>query len=127
MEGLREAHHFTQIPWVRRQFIEKLSIDPYPGTLNLQIADPDSLRVFNELKKRGGIKIVPEEPSYCSAQCYPVLIHHRLKGAIVFPLVANYPEEKVELIAAEKIKTSLALKEGDLVEIEVLPHPPFSQ
>jgi len=28
---------------VRKQFIEKLSMDPYPGTLNLEIVDKDSI------------------------------------------------------------------------------------
>ena len=46
VEGLREAADFTQIPWVRRQFIEKLSVDPYPGTLNLEIVDPESIQTF---------------------------------------------------------------------------------
>ncbi|MCX8118658.1 MAG: CTP-dependent riboflavin kinase [Desulfobacterota bacterium] len=127
MGGLKEANQFTQIPWVRRQFIEKLSIDPYPGTLNLQIHDLDSLRAYQDLKKREGIEIVPEDPSFCRARCYPVLIHQRLRGAIVLPLVEHYPENKVELIASQKIQTSLSLKEGDEIEIEVLLYPSFSQ
>ena len=38
-EGLKEASFFTCLPWVREQFITKLGIDPYPGTLNLDIID----------------------------------------------------------------------------------------
>jgi len=52
VEGLREAGNFTQIPWVRKQFISKLSIDPYPGTLNLEIVDSESLQTFKELKAK---------------------------------------------------------------------------
>jgi len=105
---------------VRRQFIEKLSIDPYPGTLNLEIVDPESLQVFKELKAKKGIQITPEDPSFCSAQCYHVLIGGRLKGAIVFPLVRDYPKNKMELIASEKIKEALSLHTGDLLEVETL-------
>jgi CTP-dependent riboflavin kinase len=105
---------------VRRQFIEKLSIDPYPGTLNLEIIDPESLQVFNDLKTKKGIEITPEDPSFCSAQCYPVLIGGRLKGAIIFPLVKDYPENKMELIASENIKDALSLNTGDLLELENL-------
>jgi len=54
VEGLREAGNFTQIPWVKKQFISKLSIDPYPGTLNLEIPNPSkpskNLRPKKELK-----------------------------------------------------------------------------
>jgi riboflavin kinase len=105
---------------VKRQFIEKLSIDPYPGTLNLEIVDPESLQTFKELKAMRGKEIMPEDPSFCSAQCYPVLIGGRLKGAIVFPSVDGYPENKIELIASENIKKALSLKPGDNLEVEIL-------
>jgi CTP-dependent riboflavin kinase len=105
---------------VKRQFIEKLSIDPYPGTLNLEIVDPESLRTFKELKAKKGIEITPEDPSFCRAQCYSVLINGQLKAAIVFPLVKDYPENKMELIASEKIKEALILNTGDLLEVETL-------
>ena len=120
VEGIREAANFTQIPWVRKQFISKLSIDPYPGTLNLEIVDPESLQSFKELKAMKGIEITPEDPSFCSAKCYQVLIGGLIKGAIVFPLVENYPKNKMELIASQNIKEALSLNTGDLLEVETL-------
>ena len=105
---------------MKKQFIEKLSIDPYPGTLNLEIIDPESLQSFNALKTKKGIEITPEDPSFCSAKCYQVLIGGRLKGAIVFPLVKNYLENKMELIASQNIKEALSLNTGDLLEVETL-------
>jgi len=105
---------------VRRQFISKLSIDPSPGTLNLEIIDPESLKIFNALKIQKGIEITPEDPSFCSAKCYPVLINGQLKGAIVYPLVGGYPENKMELIAPQNIKEALSLNTGDLLEVEIL-------
>jgi riboflavin kinase len=105
---------------VKRQFIEKLSIDPYPGTLNLEIIDPKSLQSFNVLKTKKGIEITPEDPSFCSAQCYPVLINGQLRAAIVLPLVEDYPENKVELIASQNIKEILLMKTGEMVEVEIL-------
>ncbi len=67
-----------------------------------------------------GIEITPEGPSFCSAQCYPVLIGGRIKGAIVFPLVEGYPENKMELIASENIKKALSVEAGDDLEVEIL-------
>jgi len=105
---------------VKRQFIEKLSIDPYPGTLNLEIVDPESLQSFNSLKTKKGVEIIPEDPSFCSAQCYSALINGQLKAAIVFPLVKDYPENKMELIASKNIKKVLSVKAGDVLEVEIL-------
>jgi len=105
---------------VKKQFIEKLSIDPFPGTLNLEIVDPESLQAFRKLKASKGFEITPEDPSFCSAQCYPVLINGLLKAAIVFPLVDGYPENKMELIASQNIKEALSVKAGDDLEVEIL-------
>ena len=105
---------------MKKQFIEKLSIDPFPGTLNLEIVDPESLQAFRKLKASKGFEITPEDPSFCSAQCYPVLINGLLKAAIVFPLVDGYPENKMELIASQNIKEALSVKAGDDLEVEIL-------
>lgn len=105
---------------MKRQFIEKLSIDPYPGTLNLEIVDPESLQAFKALKTKKRIEITPEDPSFCSAQCYPVLINGQLKGAIVLPMVKGYPENKMELIASQSIKEALFLNTGDMLEVDIL-------
>jgi len=105
---------------VRKQFIEKLAIDPYPGTLNLEVIDPKSLRIFKDIKATIGIEITPEDPSFCSARCYPVLINGQLKGAIVLPLVEDYPENKMEMIAPQNIKETLSVATGDILEVEVL-------
>lgn len=119
VEGLRVGSTFTQIPWVRKQFMQKLEIDPYPGTLNLEIVDPKDSQSFRELKSTPGVEIVPEDPSFCKAQCYPVLIDRELKGAIVLPKIKDYPEDKMELIASRNIKEALSLREGDVLEVEI--------
>ena len=105
---------------MKRQVIQKLAIDPYPGTLNLEILDSESLQFFKVLKSKRGIEIVPEDPTFCSAQCYPVLINGLLKAAIVFPWVDSYPENKMELIASQSIKKALSLEAGDDLEVEIL-------
>ena len=125
VEGERAGANFTQIPWVKKEFISKLSIDPYPGTLNLEIVDPESLQNLRDLKAARGIEILPQDSSFCSAKCYLVLIGGRMNGAIVFPLVDGYPENKIELIAFQNIKKALSVNTGDFLEVEILPSPFF--
>ncbi len=120
IEGLGVGADFTSIPWVKAQFISKLSIDPYPGTLNLEIAGREDCQKFEALKAQQGIEIIPEDPSYCKGRCYPVLIIGRLRAAIVVPVVENYPKHKMELIASQNIKETLSLKTGDSLEVEIL-------
>jgi CTP-dependent riboflavin kinase len=105
---------------VRTQFISKLSIDPYPGTLNLEIVGQKDLQKFKKLKATQGVEIIPEDPSFCTGICYPVLIGEKLTGAIVFPAVEDYPENKMELISSLNIKEALSVDSGDFLEVEIL-------
>jgi CTP-dependent riboflavin kinase len=120
VDGIRVASDFTQVPWVKDQFSCKLAIDAYPGTLNLEITEPEDLKAFDSLKTREGVEITPEQATFCSAKCYPVLIAGKIKGAIVFPCVADYPRNKLELIAPVHVRKTLSLDAGDVIEVEIL-------
>jgi riboflavin kinase len=49
-----------------------------------------------------------------------VLIAGQLRGAIIFPLVPDYPQNKMELIAPVNVRKALGASAGDMVEVEVL-------
>ncbi len=119
-EGLKESSFFTHLPWVREQFITKLGIDPYPGTLNLDIVDAEDVEKLREIKQRRGIEIVPAEPGFCLAKCFHILVCGKINGAIIIPQVPDYPESKLEIISSVSVKDVLSLKAGDLVLVEIL-------
>ena len=119
-EGLKESSFFIRLPWVREQFITKLGIDPYPGTLNLDIVTPEDIAKLKEIKKQKGIEIIPAEPGFCLAKCFHVSVCGKISGAIVVPLVSGYPESKLEIIASDRICDILSLKVGDFVNVEII-------
>ena len=116
--GIGESRFFTEIPWVKEQFIDKVGIHPYPGTFNITVL-PEDREKLNALRVAKGIEIIPEDENFCTASSFPVLVSGRIKGAAIIPLVANYPQTQLEIISAEKIKQALSLNDGDLVEVEV--------
>ena len=116
--GTGESRSFTEIPWVKKQLIDKLGINPYPGTFNIAVPIEDEEKL-NILKKAKGIEITPEDENFCTATSFPVLVGGKVKGAAIIPLVANYPQTQLEIISAENIKQVLSLSDGDLVEVEV--------
>ncbi len=118
-EGLKESGSFIRLPWVREQFVSKLGIDPYPGTLNLDITDTADVKKLKEIKKRKGIEIIPA-PGFCPAKCFHVLVCGVVKGAIVIPQVPDYPESKLEIISPDRIRDVLSLEVGDVVEVRIL-------
>ena len=116
--GLKESGFFTEIPWVKNQLIDKLGINPYPGTFNITVIaeDRDKLNMVRESK---GIEIIPEDMNFCTANSFPVVVNGKIKGVAIIPLVSNYPLAQLEVISSENIKQALSLKDGGLVEVEV--------
>ncbi len=116
--GIGESCFFTEIPWVKRQFIDKLGISPYPGTFNISVVAED-IEKLHVVKKAKGIEITPEDTNFCTASSLFVLINGKIKGAAIIPLVSDYPSAQLEVISSKNIKHALSLKDGDPVEVEV--------
>jgi HAD superfamily hydrolase (TIGR01509 family) len=117
--GLGQGAGFTQLDWVRKQFIEKLGIDPYPGTLNLRLSQAADLTRWTEMRASPATLIIPPNPAWCQARGYPVRLAAWLPGAIIVPEVPGYPETQVEVIAALPIRQELGLADGVSVTLEV--------
>jgi phosphoglycolate phosphatase len=119
--GVGQGKHFTQKNWARRQFIDKLGIDPFPGTVNLVINDPESMSVWVRLKDTpGGRMDNPDGGARdCSARCYRVSIGGQVDGAIVLPEVADYAEDQIEIIATIGVRDALDVEDGDSLILEM--------
>ena len=117
--GIGQGEHFTGLDWARAQFIDRLGIDPYPGTINMIVDDPNSMPVWVRIKRTPGIRIdnPGDSPHDCDARCYPVTVAGRIDGAIVVPEIANYPSAQVEIIADISVRAALGIEDGDPVQI----------
>lgn len=119
VNGLGQGAEFTQLPWAREQFIEKLDVDPFPGTLNLVIDDPAQLESLQALWKEEGICIPPPDSNFCAAKGFRVMVADRFPGAIVFPLVPGYAQNTIEIISPVHLRSSLGAEEGSVVTVKV--------
>jgi CTP-dependent riboflavin kinase len=119
--GIGQGRHFTRLDWARRQFIDKLGIDPFPGTVNLLIEDPADLESWRRFRESPGIRIdnPGNGPHDCDARCYPIRLAGRIDAAIVLPEVEGYPANQVEVIAALNVREALCAADGDEIEFEV--------
>ncbi len=117
--GIGQGRHFTGLDWARAQFVERLGIDPWPGTFNVIVDDPDSMPVWVRVKRDPGIRLdnPGNGPHDCDARCYPVTVAGRIDGAIVVPEVDGYPPAQIEIIAAVGVRDALGIEDGDPVEI----------
>ncbi len=117
--GLGEGTTFTQLEWVRREFLAKLGFEPFPGTFNLRMSGSDWDEARRVMAREAGIAITPE-PGFCSAKCFHVIVAGRITGAVVFPEIAGYPPDKFEVISAVPVRQALGVGDGDKVTISVV-------
>jgi CTP-dependent riboflavin kinase len=117
--GVGEGARFTQLDWVRREFLAKMGFEPYPGTFNLRMGGPDWAKAREVLAREPGISITPEA-GFCAAKCFHVVVAGIITGGVVFPEVAGYPSDKVEVISAVPIRVALGARDGDRVTLSML-------
>lgn len=117
--GVGQATAFTQLPWARAIFIEKLGVDPFPGTLNIKVEDAGHLASLRALWQHEGICIPPPSQDFCAAKGFKVMVDDRYPGAIVFPLVVGYPDDTIEIIAPVHLKRSLGIDDGAVISVRV--------
>jgi CTP-dependent riboflavin kinase len=101
--------------------LDKLGIDPFPGTINLILDDSESIEVWNRLKGTPDVRIdnPNDGPRDCDARCYRVSIDGQIDAAIVLPEVAGYSPVKIEIIAARGIRDALDIDDGDSLRLQI--------
>ena len=124
--GLGEGAYYVTIEGYRKQFMEKLGFDPYPGTLNLKLTTEYDVKTMSELEAYPAIEIQgfkDESRTFGSVKCYPAIINNKVKGAVVYALRSHYNASVLEIIAPVFLRGRLKLKDGNKVKVEILTLP----
>jgi riboflavin kinase len=109
---------FMKLPWVTRQIAEKLGFTPYPGTLNLRMTESGGT-LKEWLRNAEPVEILPVE-GFCRGRCFKAFFMNTLKCAVLIPEVENYPEDIVEVIASMNLRERFKLKDGDMVNVQIM-------
>jgi riboflavin kinase len=124
--GLGEGAYYISKEGYRKQFIEKLGFDPYPGTLNLRLTTDYDVKARNELEAYPAVEIEgfkSEDRTFGPVKCYTVIIENKAKGALILALRSHYDASVLEIIAPVFLRKHLKLKDGHKVKVEVLTLP----
>jgi CTP-dependent riboflavin kinase len=116
--GLGKGARFTTLDWVAEEFRRRLGFSAWPGTLNLKLEGARWRAWRGALAERPGIAVHPPQ-GFCAAKCFAVVLDDRVRAAAVFPEVAGYPEDQIELVAPVALRAALGLSDGDRVRLRL--------
>jgi riboflavin kinase len=114
--GRGEGRKYVELSWVKQQIMEKLSFDPYPGTLNLRL-DEENMKRRVLLEKDAKLRLCHSE-GYCTGLLFKASVDSVACG-VVIPQVENYPDDVFEVVASVNLRQKLGLQDRDSVEVTV--------
>lgn len=117
--GLGQGARFMAIPWVRDAVRFLVGFDPYPGTLNVKLADPDMIAAWRQLQDGPALRLAPPSPEACGARLFRVTVAPGVEAAIIVPDVTGHGEATLELIAPVHVRNHLGLRDDDRVTLRV--------
>ncbi|MEM1508360.1 MAG: DUF120 domain-containing protein [Thermofilaceae archaeon] len=127
--GLGEGELYTSLDEYKDWFRRLLGFEPYPGTLNLRL-DPESITKRKLLESYDCLRIPPisrEDRNFCGAKVFRAIINRSIEAGIVIPDKTVYGPDVLELVSKVCLREMLALKDGDIVRVEVLLSSDFSR
>lgn len=134
--GAGQAAGFTALAWVRAAFLDHAGIDPWPGTLNVQLVDEAARAAWAQVRATGGVLLPAADAGSCDAELWPVSLlpaatasgsrgaGTAIPAAVVVPKVPGYPGDRLELVSPVALRATLALGDGDGVAVRAARPPP---
>ncbi len=119
VSGKEEGQYFLSKEGYREQFIDKLGIDPYEGTLNVKL-DEHSVEKFNKIRNKTGIVIegfVEGKQNFGHVKSFKAEING-VRSALVIPKKSDY-KRTAEFISNTNFRKEMGLKDGDVIEATV--------
>ncbi len=120
-QGMGEGAYYISLEGYRRQFIEKLGFEPYPGTLNIKLIDDLYKNAKSILKMQPSIFIEgfsDKQRTYGWVKCYKALIDG-IEGAVLILERTHHDDSILEVIAPVKITDKIKVSHGSIITVKV--------
>ncbi len=120
--GLFEGAYYISRDGYRNQIREKLSFDPFPGTLNVKIKQED-------FEKRRRLERHPSvildgfkdgERSFGSCKVYPLLLNDEIRGALIVADRTIHDLSTMEIVSPVYLRRHFGLSDGDAIKVSFL-------
>jgi riboflavin kinase len=107
------------LPWVRDAIRRLTGFDPYPGTFNVRLTDPDTVATWRRIRHAPGLRLEPPTPDQCGARLFLAVVEPDVAAAVIAPDVTGHDDEVIELVAAVHVRRALELRDDDPVTLRI--------
>ena len=124
--GLGEGAYYVTKEGYRKQFMERLGFDPYPGTLNIKLTTEYDIKSLSELEAYPAVELEgfkDESRTFGPVKCYPAIINNKAKGVVIYALRSHYGSSVLEIVSPTFLRSHLKLKDGNKVKVELMILP----
>lgn len=122
-EGLGTGKYFISIPNYKRQMAKAFGWEPFEGTLNIYVKDMD-IPILEKLKNNAPFVFsgfVKDGITFFRVRAHLArLAKYDYACAAIFPSDAHNVKNALQLVAPDCLRKKLRLKDGDLLEVEIL-------
>jgi riboflavin kinase len=118
VDGLKDGRYYLSQKEYRKNILEKLGFEPYPGTLNIKLNDQN---IKERLQKMNGIEIEgfrTNDRIFGSIKCFKSKING-VDSSVIIPERSHYGSNILEVISSFDLRKKLKLKNGSEVFVNV--------
>lgn len=124
VSGMGEGAYYMSLAGYKKQFLERLGYEPYPGTLNVRLTEQVYKNARRELGSHPSILLEGFSDgtrTYGWVKCYRASINKGvMENAAVLVLErTHYDDSMLEVIAPVSIKSATGIKNGDKISVQV--------
>ncbi len=122
VSGMGEGAYYMSLPRYKKQFIDKLGFEPYPGTLNIKLAEQAHINAKRELDRCPAVFVdgfSDGKRTYGWVKCYHANINGKVDGALLILERTHHDDSVIEVIAPVRIKDVAKINYGDKVRVTV--------
>lgn len=123
-DGFGEGAAFVDMDGYKNQFVEVLGYEPYPGTLNVVLAE-DSQDSIDDLENLDPLVIEGwsnGETEFGPVYCYPATLRTDSTSGpvhVIRPVRTRHDEATLEILSPDSLRNQLGLDSGDTVTVVI--------
>jgi riboflavin kinase len=125
-DGFGEGAAFVELNGYKKQFVDVLGYEPYPGTLNIELTD-DGQNSIEDIADVDPLVIEgwnDGETDYGPVYCYPAVLQTGSESEsvhIIRPERTRHDEATLEVLSRHNLRERIGLDSGDPVTVVIEP------